>query len=333
MACDAVGITSRTYRNWRKAPDGDRRLDRKNFTSPRRINDEMRQIIVERYCQPDVVDLSLTQAFYKLLDDNQEYYCSLSTLYRIFREQGLNAKRAPTRDACIRSKPTSYCAHKANEVWTWDITYFRTSQYTGRFYYAYVIVDVYSRAIIKAAVYDADNSRYAAQFLQDAIEEQGIAPGQLVVHSDNGASMKAVTTLSVLKRNGVIFSHSRPRVSNDNPYSESLFRTLKYNGEYRYPAMGFPDLENAEQWLQGFVEYYNEHHRHNGIKMVTPGSRFRGEDKEILNRRKQTMLKAHIKYPQRWISSKILDCSFIKGAWLNPDNGMLEGRDESTQTA
>ena len=108
-------------------------------------------------------DLSLTQAFYKLLDENKEYWCALSTLYRLFRARGLNARRAPTREARRRSKPTAYSAQKPNEVWTWDITYLRSSKYTGRFYYAYVIVDVYSRMVVSARVFEADNADLSAR--------------------------------------------------------------------------------------------------------------------------------------------------------------------------
>ena len=137
-------------------------------------------------------DLSLTQAFYKLLDENKEYWCSLSTLYRLFRARGLNARRAPTREARRRSKPTAYSAQKPNEVWTWGITYLRSSKYTGRFYYAYVIVDVYSRMVVSARVFEADNADFAARFLGEAFRRYGIKPGQLVVHSDNGASMNGI---------------------------------------------------------------------------------------------------------------------------------------------
>ncbi len=305
-ACSAIGITGRTFRNWRLSPEGDGRLDRRNFTNPRRIPDAERAGIVNRFCAKDVADLSLPQAFYKLLDESQEYLCSLSTLYRIFRDEGLNARRSPAREARLRSRPTSYRASRPNEVWTWDITYFRDSRYSGRFMYAYVIVDVYSRAVMLARVYDADNAQYAAGFLRQAFEKYRIAPGQLVVHSDNGASMKAAQTLGVLEGHGVKFSHSRPRVSNDNPYSESLFRTLKYSGDYRYPAGGFSSVEEAQEWLDGFVEHYNEQHRHRGIRMVTPGSRYRGEDVAILARRKETIRKAKQKLPSRWISDRIL---------------------------
>lgn len=326
QSCEALGITPRTLQHWQHAPGGDGRLDRCNYTNPRQISQEVRERIVERFCRADVQDLSLTQAFYKLLDEKQEYWCSLSTLYRIFRAFGLNARRAPTKDACRRSRPTAYSARRPNEVWTWDITYLRSSAHTGRFFYAYVIIDVYSRMVMSARVFDADNADFAVHFLSEAFSRHNIRPGQLVVHSDNGASMKAAQTMALLERNGITFSHSRPRVSNDNPYSESFFRTLKYSGDYLYPRDGFDSVEEAEQWVQGFVEQYNEHHRHRGIRMVTPGQRYRGEDVEVLRRRRETMLAARKRHPERWIGGAVLDCTPVGAVWLNPDNGQLEER-------
>ena len=324
QSCEALGITPRTLQNWRHAPQGDGRLQRNNYTSPRQLPQDVREEIVERFCRADVCDLSLPQAFYKILDENQEYWCSLSTLYRIFRARGLNARRAPTRDARRRYKPTAYSAKQRNEVWTWDITYLRSSAHTGRFFYAYVIVDVYSRMVMSARVFEADNADFAVRFLSDAFTQHGIKPGQLVVHSDNGASMKAAPTMALLQKNGVTFSHSRPRVSNDNPYSESFFRTLKYSGDYLYPRDGFDSVEAAEQWIRGFVAHYNEHHRHRGIRMVTPGQRYRGEEMEVLRRCRETMLAARKRYPERWVSGPVLNCTPIGSVWLNPDNGQLE---------
>ena len=136
--------------------------------------------------------------------------------------------------------------------------------------------------------------------------------------------MKAAKTQSVLTNHGVKFSHSRPRVSNDNPYSESFFRTLKYNGDYLYPRDGFESLEHAQKWLDDFIEHYNEKHRHGGIRMVTPGSRFRGEDVEILRRRRETMLRARQQAPERWIKPEaLLNCEPVGKVWLNPENGQL----------
>ena len=136
--------------------------------------------------------------------------------------------------------------------------------------------------------------------------------------------MKSVKTMALFALKEVKFSHSRPRVSNDNPYSESFFRVLKYSGDYRYPLAGFESVDEARQWLAGFIEHYNERHRHSGIRMVTPGSRFRGEDKAILEKRKETLLKARAKYPHRWFSDKMLNCDFIDEVWLNPENGQVD---------
>ena len=166
--------------------------------------------------------------------------------------------------------------------------------------------------VVSARVFEADNADFAARFLGDAFRRYGIKPGQLVVHSDNGASMKAAPTLALIEKNGITFSHSRPRVSNDNPYSESFFSTLKYSGDYLYPRDGFDNAEEAEQWMQGFVDHYNEHHRHRGIRMVTPGQRYRGEDAEVLRRHRETMLEARRRHLERWITGRVLNCTPLR---------------------
>ena len=283
-------------------------------------SEEERQKIINRFCARDVADMSPHQAYYYLLDEKKQYLCSEATLYRIFKAANLNTRRAPVRENRNRYRPNPYKATAPHMVWTWDITYFRTSRYTGRFYYAYVIVDLYSRYIVSAKVYDADNAKLAGDFLGNAFEQYDIRPDTLVVHSDNGASMRAASTMAVLKNRGVEFSHSRPRVSNDNPYSESLFRTLKYDGTYRYPAGGFDSVEQAQKWLDGFVLHYNEGHRHRSIRMVTPGTMLRGEHIAILRERKKTIEKARKAHPERWIMGVSMCCEPCKEVWLNPDN-------------
>lgn len=288
--------------------------------NPRRFSDERRQEIADRLCQPDLVNLSVTQAIYALLDKG-EYLCSESTAYRITKELNLNANRCPCKKPRKGGfRPTTYEAMAPNDVWTWDITYFRNKQYSDKFFYAAVVVDVYSRRIMNAKVYEADNQKNAVDFLSESFSMYNIVPGKLVLHSDNGASMKAASTMKLLKDRGVEFSHSRPRVSNDNPYSESLFRTLKYSGHYIYPREGFDSLEKAQAWLDKFVRYYNEEQRHRGIKMVTPQQRYDGQDKEILKRRKQTVEKARAMNPERWIQGITLDCTPAGSVYLNPEN-------------
>ncbi len=292
-------------------------MDRSNFHSPKALSDIEVQQLIDRLSQPDVVDKSFPQAYVTLLD-NGEYYGSLSTIYRVMRKAGMNTRRNLVRPSQKRHKPTSFAATGPNQVWSWDITYMRDATCQGSFFYGYVIIDIYSRLIVHAEVYPADNAEYATEFLAEAFRKHGIKPRSLVLHSDNGASMKAVETLALLNEWGVRFSHSRPRVSNDNPYSEAFFKTLKYKGG-RYPKQGFRSLKNAREWVAKFVTSYNNDHFHSGIGYVTPQSRFNNEDVEILAQRKQVLEKARKKNPERWISRKVMNCEPAGSQFLNPD--------------
>lgn len=153
--------------------------------------------------------------------------------------------------------------------------------------------------------------------MNEAFHKHGIRPRSLVVHSDNGASMEANETKALLEEWGIISSHSRPRVSNDNPYSESFFRSLKYTG--RYPRKGFESIEAAQQWLEGYLLRYNEQSYHSGVNWVTPKSRFDGTEEAILTARKQVLEQARERHPDRWIRSRVWDCTPSGSQWLNPD--------------
>lgn len=316
-ACEIVGITDRTYRTWKNAGRlEDRRTTCERPTPARALSQEEREAVLKRFCEPDVCDMTPERAVPQLLDQG-EYLASASTVRRLLKKADLMTKRNGMRTARPRKGPTSYRATGPNQVWTWDITYFKDARYSGRFFYGYVIVDVFSRYMIAAEVYPADNAEFAREFLRKAFEKHCIHPRQLVLHSDNGASMKAAGTLALLKERGITFSHNRPRVSNDNPYSESLFKTLKYMG--RYPGGGFGSIEHCRQWLNDFAIRYNGEHLHSGINYVTPKSRHEGEDVEILRRRKETLEQARAKHPERWIQGKTLNCEPAGEQWLNPE--------------
>lgn len=308
-------------------PDG--RLDRSNFKSPKALSEEEKQRIIDRMSEPDVVDKSLPQAFISVVD-NGEYIGSLSTIYRVMKAAGLNTRRDTVRPPQRRHKPSSFEATGPNQVWTWDITFMRDSTCVNSFFYGYVIIDIYSRVIVHAEVHSADNASLACQFLTNAFNKHGIRPRALVLHSDNGSSMKAAETMAVLQEWGVQFSHSRPRVSNDNPYSEAWFKTLKYQGG-RYPKQGFRTLEKAREWMDKFVESYNTEHYHSGINFVTPISRFKGEDVDILNKRKQVIEAARKRHPERWISGKVMNCEPAGSQFLNPDKPATEDAEQEKE--
>jgi len=217
-----------------------------------------------------------------ILADEGIYLSSESTMYRILREEKLLKHRGKS-SAARHHRPKEYVATGANQVWSWDITYLRSSV-RGQFYYLYLVVDVWSRKIVGWAVHEVEDAALASILIRQAAFREGIKPEQLVLHSDNGGPMKGATMLATLQWLGIVPSFSRPKVSDDNPYSEALFRTVKYRPEY--PKKSFEDLEAARRWVESFVGWYNNEHRHSGIRFITPSQKHSGSEKAILERRK-----------------------------------------------
>jgi transposase InsO family protein len=184
-----------------------------------------------------------------------------------------------------------------NQVWTWDITYLATTV-RGVFFYLYLIMDIYSRKIVGWEVYATESAEQAASVFGKAHLRAGVPPGCLVLHSDNGSPMKGGVMLTTLHRLGVVASFSRPAMSNDNPYSESLFNTLK--GHPIFPDKPFEDLQEARTWTQEFVEWYDTEHHHSALKFVTPDQRHRGEDIDLLAQRHLLYQAARDQHPERW---------------------------------
>ena len=211
------------------------------------------------------------------LADRGEYIASESSFYRILKEEEMLAHRGRAKPA-THKKPEPLLATGPNEVWSWDISYLLTTV-RGIFFYAYIFVDIYSRKIVAGEVFEVESAEYASKMLRAACLREGVRRGELRTHSDNGAPMKGATLLATLQRLGIVPSFSRPRVSDDNPYSEALFRTLKYCP--KFPSKPFESLEDARIWLQSFIDWYNNCHLHSGIKFVAPADRHAGKDLEI----------------------------------------------------
>ena len=201
-------------------------------------------------------------------------------------------------------------AVRPNQVWSWDITYL-SSSVRGRYYYLYLIVDVYSRYIVGWRIHESENSYHAAQLMRECCKKQNINPGELALHSDNGSPMKGATMLATLEKLGVAASFSRPAVSNDKPYSESLFRTLKYcNGTTKINV--FENIGKANAWVNGFVNWYNKEHLHSAIKYVTPESRHKNLDLNILRGRHEVYMSARIKKPHRCNGRKTINWRMLE---------------------
>lgn len=249
------------------------------------------------------------------LADEGCYLASESTFYRLLRDADQLARRGRPK-APKRLRPQPLVATGANQVWSWDITYLATCV-TGLFYRLYLVMDLYSRKIVGWEIYEQESAELAAVVIARACLAEGITRKGLVLHSDNGSPMKGATMLATLQRLGVVPSFSRPSVSNDNPYSESLFGTLKYTPAF--PSKPFASLAAARDWVHAFVQWYNDVHRHSAIQFVTPGQRHRGEDQAILQRRRAVYEAAKARNPERW-SGDIRDWTAVDEVWLNPAN-------------
>lgn len=290
---------------------------RKRALRPTPINklDAMeRQAILKTCNEKEFADLPVSQIVPILLD-RSIYIASESTFYRVLKEANQLHHRGRAKVKAKITKPTSFTAKKANEVWCWDISYC-PSRVKGQYYYLYMIMDVYSRKIVGWEVYECESGDYAARLLERTVWAEKCLRSQLVLHSDNGSPMKSMTMQSKMVDLGVASSRSRPRVSNDNAYSESLFRTVKYHP--RWPSEGFESLEDARLWVQSFAIWYNTEHRHSRIKFVTPEQRHKGDDIEILLRREELYKKKKKQNPQRW-SSDTRNWEYIKEVELNPE--------------
>jgi len=231
-----------------------------------------------------------------LLADEGIYIASESSFYRVLREAAMLHHRAASAAPVARPRP-DHAATGPNMVWSWDITYLRTAV-RGVFYRLYMIVDIWSRKIVGWEVHEEERTELAAELFVRACDESGVDPAGLVFHADNGGPMKGSTMLATLQRLGAVPSFSRPRVSDDNPFSESLFRTLKYRPGY--PSKPFASLEDARRWVAGFVAWYNHEHLHSGIGFVTPADRHAGRDIAILEGRRRVYLRAARRRPERW---------------------------------
>ncbi len=229
------------------------------------------------------------------LADRGEYIASESTFYRVLHEEKMQNHRGRSQEPYKHARPTSYCATGPNQVWTWDITYLN-GPIKGIFYYLYLIIDLFSRDIVGWEVWEEQTAEHASELIKRACLKQGrLSTMPLVLHSDNGTPMKGATMLETLYALGITPSNSRPRVSNDNPYSESLFKTLKYRPNYQ--PKGFGSIEEARIWCARFVKWYRFEHHHSGIKFLTVAERHAGKSEEILNKRHEVYEAAKAAHP------------------------------------
>ena len=313
-ACKELNITDRTYQRWTKEEEikEDQRPLAKRPEPRNKITEEERIEIIEIVNSPEYADLVPPQIVPKLANEGI-YIASESTIYRVLKEEKMNTHRSRTKAPVKRVAPT-HVATEPNQVWTWDITWLNASV-KGQYYKLYLVLDMFSRLIVGYEVWEEEKAEHAEYLIRKTTLSQGIAGRPLVLHSDNGSPMKAATFQATLEKLGVQSSFSRPRVSNDNPYSEALFKTMKYRP--KYPFKGFESLEEARIWVDKFVKWYNHEHLHSGINFLSPYQRHFGLDKVIMEKRIKTYEEAKAKHPERW-SGATRDWSLPEYVSLNP---------------
>ena len=325
-ACAVVGLSVRTVQHWRagRSEASDQgaeiacRFDRRTVTrnSPKhKYTPEQVAHVLAAVNSPQFGHLPPSQIVPRLADQGR-FVASESTMYRVMRAAGQTRHRRAERRACTRKhKLRAICATAPNQCYTWDITYLPTA-ILGQHYYWYVVVDLFSRKIVGHAVHETESALHASALIQTICHREAIVPNTLTLHSDNGSPMKGSTMLTTLQALGIAPSRSRPACSNDNPYSESLFRTLKYRPQM--PIKPFADLEQANAWANTLVSWYNHDHRHSAIQFVTPAERHAKQDREIVAKRKQVYQAAKDQNPQRW-SKQIRNWHYVAKVHLNPE--------------
>jgi len=314
-ACQALGLSGRTYRRWvgeNGTVEADARPEAQRPTPANALSEAEREHLVEVACRPEFASLPPSQIVPQLADAGS-YLASESTFYRVLRAHHLQHHRGRAA-APRKSVPPRHCARGANEIWLWDITWL-PGPIAGLFFYLYLVLDLYSRKVVGWEVFAEENAEQASQVIRKASLAEGRALKATVLHSDNGSPMKGATMLETLRRLGIAPSFSRPGVSDDNAQVEAFFRTLKYRPAY--PAKGFATLEAARSWVLKFVRWYNGEHRHSALKFVTPVQRHSGTDIAVLRTRKALYETAKQARPERW-SGPTRNWEHCATVWLNP---------------
>ena len=325
-ACSALEISERTLRRWIRG--GEVHRDQRPLV-PRpepanKLSAAERAAVLETCNSKEFASLPPSQIVPKLADQGR-YLASESSFYRILRSHGQQHHRGRSKPPVRRKPPTSYQASAPCQVWTWDITWM-PGPVAGMFFYLYLIVDIFSRKIVGWEVQEREGADLAAMLIQKAVWAEACISRPLVLHADNGSPMKGATMKVTLEKLGIMASYSRPRVSNDNPFSEALFRTCKYRPDW--PSKGFVTKDDAQAWVKSFASWYNGEHPHSAIRFVTPSMRHTGQYRDALANRALLYANARAQKPERW-SGKTRNWQPAGPVWLNPerDNSASEIRD------
>lgn len=279
---------------------------------PNALSEPERVAVLALLNEPEHCDLAIDQVYARTLDEDI-YLCSPATMHRLLAKNGSSSDRRAQRTHPAKKRP-ELLATRPNEIWSWDITKLRGPT-RGHFYDLYVILDIFSRYVLNWLVAAHEDAELAKEFIEDAIVTQGITRDTLTIHADRGGAMRSKPVSQLMVDLGVVRSHSRPHVSNDNPFSEAAFKTLKYCSTF--PSR-FGCLEDARMFSERFFTFYNHEHRHSGIGLHTPASVHYGTHLEIREQRQVTLNAAYEANPIRFRRLAPQAPSIPELVWINP---------------
>jgi len=307
-ACQSLGVPRSSVYSARRTA----KVPAKQKTSPRALAAEEKSKVRETLNSPRFQDQAPREVYAKLLDEGK-YLCSWRTMYRILAEnQEVKERRDQLRHPNY-VKP-ELLATKPNQLWSWDITkMLGPTKWT--YYYLYTIIDVFSRYVVGWMIAERESSSLAEELIAATCIRQGIQPGQLTIHADRGSSMTSKPVAFLLADLGVTKTHSRPHVSNDNPFSESHFKTMKYRPDY---PDRFGSKQDARIWAEEFFRWYNHQHHHSGLGLLTPAVVHYGQAQQVREKRQQTLQNAFALHPERFVHGLPKPHPLPEAVWINP---------------
>lgn len=310
-ACRALGMSRSTLYYQRRPPDPPKPVAEPRKPPRHAISEAERQQVLDALNSERFMDKSPTEVYATLLDE-RTYLCSTRTMYRILAANSEVKERRNILRHPAYSKP-ELIAEAPNQVWSWDITKLR-GPVKWTYYYLYVILDIYSRYVVGWMIADRESGDLAKQLIEATCEKHGVDTTKLIIHSDRGSSMTSQVVGNLLADLGITKSHSRPYTSDDNPFSESQFKTMKYRPEF---PERFGSAQDARAFCRSFFAWYNNEHHHSGIALLTPAQVHYGKAEEVLAARHQVLLEAYRTYPERFIKPPAPQ-PLPNAVWINP---------------
>ena len=322
-ACEALCVPRANYYRWLNHEVG--KPSECSMKSPRALNESERSAVREVLHSERFVDKTPAETYATLLDEGK-YHCSVRTMYRILEQENEVRERRKHRRHRNYKKP-ELLATAPNQVWTWDISKLKGPQ-KWTYYYLYVILDIFSRYVVGWMVAPRESSMLASRLINESCSKQGIQRDQLTVHADRGPSMKSKLIAQLLADLSITKSHSRPYVSNDNPFSEAHFKTFKYNPWF---PERFGCLEDAVEYGRYFFSWYNNEHRHSGIGFMTPRM-VHYKAAQITEKRRYTLLAAYNRHPERFVRKLPEPPVVPSRVWINPPKIVRENETQEKDT-